>query len=75
MMVNCFIGPDVQGLLFNRQALKKQGSPMAALARIMSRAIGIEIEVDALRPVLICRSDLLLSLVLMIHGCDLSVGL
>jgi hypothetical protein len=48
---------------------------MAALARIVSRAIGIEIEVDALRPVLICRSDLLLSLVLMIHGCDLSVGL
>ena len=49
---------------------------MAALARIVSRAIGIEIEVDALRPVLIfCGSGLLLSLVLMIHGCDLSVGL
>ena len=66
----------MQALLSNRQALQKQGSPMAALARIVSRAIGIEIEVDVLRPVLIfCGSGLLLSLVLMIHGCDLSVGL
>jgi hypothetical protein len=46
---------------------------MAALARMTSRAIGIEIEVGTLRPA--CGSGLLLSLVMMIHGCDLSVGL
>jgi hypothetical protein len=49
---------------------------MAALARMMSRAIGIEIEVNTPRPVpIFCGSGLLLSLVMMIHGCDLSVGL
>jgi hypothetical protein len=66
----------VRSLLSDQQVPEKQGSPMAALARMMSRAIGIEIEVDTLRLVpIFCGSGLLLSLVMMIHGCDLSVGL
>jgi hypothetical protein len=48
---------------------------MAAIARVLSRAIGVEIDVDTLRPVLIfCGAGLLFSLLLMIYGCDLSVG-
>jgi hypothetical protein len=49
---------------------------MAAIAKALSRATGIEIDVDTLRPVLIfCGVGLLLSLLLMINGCDLGTSL
>ena len=48
---------------------------MTALARAMSRAIGIEIQVDILRPVLIFSgSGLLLSLLLILYGYDPSAS-
>ena len=44
---------------------------MTAIARVLSRATGIEIEADTLRPVLILSTaGLLLSLLLMMYGCD-----
>jgi hypothetical protein len=47
-------------------------SEMAALAAVLSRATGIKIDVDTLRPVLIlCSAGLLLSLLLIISGFDL----
>ena len=46
---------------------------MAALARVLSGATGIEIDVDTLRPVLIfCGAGL--SILLTIHCFELSVG-
>ena len=51
-------------------------SEMAALARVLSRASGIEIDVDKLRPILIfCGAGLLLSLVFIIFGGDLGASL
>jgi hypothetical protein len=48
---------------------------MAAIARALSRATGVEIDVDTLRPVLILSgAGLLLSLLLMSYGCDLSAS-
>jgi hypothetical protein len=48
---------------------------MAALARVLSRASGIEIDVDVLRPIVIfCGAGLLFALVLMSYGIDLSPG-
>jgi hypothetical protein len=45
---------------------------MAALARVLSQATGIEIDVDSLRPILIfCGAGLLFSLLLILNGCDL----
>lgn len=49
---------------------------MAALARVLSRATGIEIDVDTLRPILIfCGAGLLFSLLMMNCGLDLNPGL
>ena len=49
---------------------------MAALARIITRASGFEIEVDTLRAVVIfCGAGLLFSLLLLLtYGIDLSPG-
>jgi hypothetical protein len=48
---------------------------MAAIARVLSRATGVEIDVDTLRPILIfCGAGLLFSLLLMMQGFDLSAG-
>jgi hypothetical protein len=48
---------------------------MAALAKMLSRASGFEIDVDTLRTLLIfCGAGLLLSLVLLSYGIDLSPG-
>jgi hypothetical protein len=48
---------------------------MAAIAKVLSQAIGTEIDVDTLRPVLILSgAGLLLSLLMMMYGCDLSVS-
>jgi hypothetical protein len=48
---------------------------MAALARVLSRASGIEIDVDILRPIVIfCCAGLLFSLLFMTYGIDLSPG-
>lgn len=45
---------------------------MAALVRVLSRATGIEIDVDTLRPILIfCAAGLLFSLLLVSYGPDL----
>jgi hypothetical protein len=47
---------------------------MAAIARVISRATGVEIDVDTLRPVLIfCGAGLLFSL-LTICGVDLGAN-
>ena len=49
---------------------------MAALARVLTRATGIEIGVDTLRPILIfCTAGLLFSLLLMSYGLNLNPGL
>lgn len=49
-------------------------SEMAAIARVISRATGVEIDVDTLRPVLIfCGAGLLFSL-LTICGVDLGAS-
>lgn len=48
---------------------------MAALARLLSDATGIEIKEDTLGPVLIFSgAGLLLSLLLILAGCDLSAA-
>jgi hypothetical protein len=48
---------------------------MAAIARVISRATGVEIDVDTLRPVLIfCGAGLLFSLLLTICGFDLGAS-
>lgn len=49
---------------------------MTALARVLSRTTGIEIDVDTLRPILVfCAAGLLFSLLLMSYGADLNPGL
>ncbi len=49
---------------------------MAALARVLSRTTGIEIDVDTLRPILIfCGAGLLFSILLVNSGFDLNPGL
>ncbi|HLG85109.1 MAG TPA: hypothetical protein VKY22_29265 [Bradyrhizobium sp.] len=49
---------------------------MAALARALSRASGIEIDVDNLRPILIlCGGGLLLSLLVILFGGDIGASL
>jgi hypothetical protein len=46
---------------------------MAAIAQALSRATGIEIDVDVLRPVLIfCGAGLAFTLLLLSYGVDLS---
>jgi hypothetical protein len=46
---------------------------MAALAKVLSRATGIEIDVDTLRPILIfCGAGLLFSLLMMSYRLDLN---
>jgi hypothetical protein len=48
---------------------------MAAIARVISRATGVEIDVDTLRPVLIfCGAGLLFSLLLTICGVGLGAN-
>ena len=48
---------------------------MAALAKMLSRASGFEIDVDTLGTILIfCGAGLLLSLVMLSYGIDLSPG-
>jgi hypothetical protein len=48
---------------------------MAALARALSHATGIEIDVDMLRPILIfCGAGLLFALVIAVYGVDLGAG-
>lgn len=48
---------------------------MATIARVLSHATGVEIEVDTLRPILVLSgAGLLLSLLLMSYGCSLSVS-
>jgi hypothetical protein len=48
---------------------------MAALAKLLSGATGIEVDEDTLRPVLILSAaGLLLSLLLILAGCDLSAA-
>jgi hypothetical protein len=48
---------------------------MAALARLLSRASGIEVDADILRPVLIfCGAGLLFFILLMNFGVDLGPG-
>ena len=48
---------------------------MTAIARDLSRATGIEIDVDSLRPILIvCGAGLMLSLLMMMSGCDLGTS-
>jgi hypothetical protein len=48
---------------------------MAAIARVISRATGVEIDVDTLRPVLIfCGAGLLFSLLLTIRGVGLGAN-
>ena len=48
---------------------------MAALAKMLSRASGVEIDSDTLRAILIfCGAGLLFSLMLMSYGIDLSPG-
>ena len=50
-------------------------SEMAAIARVISRATGVEIDVDTLRPVLIfCGAGLLFSLLVTICGFDLGAS-
>ena len=47
----------------------------AAIARILSRSFGIEVEADTLQPVLIfCGLGLALSLFLIAYGLDLGAG-
>ncbi|HZR87497.1 MAG TPA: hypothetical protein VFB02_11865 [Bradyrhizobium sp.] len=44
---------------------------MAAIARVLSRTTGIDIDVENLRPILIfCGAGLLLALLLIIFGAD-----
>jgi hypothetical protein len=44
---------------------------MAALARALSRATGIEIDIDSLRAIVIlCGTGLLLSLLFILYGAD-----
>jgi hypothetical protein len=51
-------------------------SKMAGIARVLSRATGIEIDVDTIQPVLIfCGAGLLFSILLMIYGVDLGASL
>jgi hypothetical protein len=46
---------------------------MAAIARVLSRTTGIEIDVDILRPILIfCGAGLAFTLLLLSYGVDLS---
>ena len=48
---------------------------MAALAKMLSRASGFEIDVDTLRVILIfCGAGLLISLMMLSYGIDLSPG-
>ena len=48
---------------------------MAALAKMLSRASGFEIDVDTLRAILIfCGAGLLFSIVMLSYGIDLSPG-
>jgi hypothetical protein len=48
---------------------------MATLAKMLSRASGFEIDVDALRPIVIfCAAGLLFAFVLLSYGIDLSPG-
>jgi hypothetical protein len=48
---------------------------MAALAKMLSRASGFEIDVDTLRTLLIfCGAGLLVSLMMLSYGIDLSPG-
>ena len=50
-------------------------SEMAAIARVISRATGVEIDVNSLRPVLIfCGAGLLFSLLLTICGVGLGAN-
>jgi hypothetical protein len=50
-------------------------SEMAAIAKVISRATGVEIDVDTLRPVLIfCGAGLLFSLLLTICGVGLGAN-
>jgi hypothetical protein len=50
-------------------------SEMAAIARVISRATGVEIDVDTLRPVLIfCGAGLLFSLLLTMCTVDLGAS-
>ena len=55
--------------------LYARGLMMAALAKLLSGATGIEVDEDTLRPVLILSAaGLLLSLLLILAGCDLSAA-
>jgi len=48
---------------------------MAVLAKVLSRASGFEIDTDTLRAILIfCGAGLLVSLMMLSYGIDLSPG-
>jgi hypothetical protein len=58
------------GLGYPGSVLREEDD-MAALAQALSRATGLRIDVDTLRPILMfCLAGLLLSVLLMISGCD-----
>jgi hypothetical protein len=67
---------EVQTQLIHWTALLlARGPMMAALAKLLSGATGIEVDEDTLRPVLILSAaGLLLSLLLILAGCDLSAA-
>jgi hypothetical protein len=58
-----------------RTAFTRKRFEMTAIARVLSRATGVEIDVDSLRPILIvCGAGLMLSLLMMMSGCDLGTS-
>jgi hypothetical protein len=60
--------------LSTRRGLLSEAA-MATLAKMLSRASGFEIDVDALRPIVIfCAAGLLFAFVLLSYGIDLSPG-
>jgi hypothetical protein len=59
----------------HRTAFTRKRFEMTAIARALSRATGVEIDVDSLRPILIvCGAGLMLSLLMMMSGCDLGTS-
>jgi hypothetical protein len=59
----------------HRTAFTRKRFEMTAIARVLSRATGVEIDVDSLRPILIvCGAGLMLSLLMMMSGCDLGTS-
>jgi hypothetical protein len=59
----------------HRTAFTRKRFEMTAIARVLSRATGVEIDVDSLRPILIvCGAGLMFSLLMMMSGCDLGTS-